>query len=348
MPTLRPRRRALPLLVGTLLALSLTLPSAALPARAAAAQGRAEQCFAQTGKCVAGPFLDYWLANGGLAQQGLPLTDEFMEISPLDGKPYRVQYFERARFEHHPENDPPYRVLLGLLGLEQYRARYAAPPTGNTDPFGAGAECAPFENGLRVCGAFLAYWRANGGLAQQGLPLTDLFAEVNPSNGREYVVQYFERARFEWHPESADPRYQVLLGLLGREQFSARYPGGQSAPAAPSPRVVATGHFEQKGHMGGGGVSIVVGADGAATVRFADNFTVQDGPLLLVYLTVEPSPDSREEVERGYLDLGPLQALGGAQDYPIPPGTDLGRYNGVLVYCVEFHVPFLAAPLTRP
>jgi hypothetical protein len=347
MPALPARRRPLSPLLGVLLALGLALPPAALPARASAASADAEACFAQTGKCVAGPFLDYWLANGGLAQQGLPLTDEFMEISPLDGKAYRVQYFERARFEHHPENAPPHRVLLGLLGLEQYRARYAAPPSRAADPFGAGAECAPFENGLRVCGAFLAYWRANGGLAQQGLPLTGLFAEVNPSDGREYVVQYFERARFEWHPESADPRYQVLLGLLGREQFLARYPAGQPAPAAPAPRIVATGRFEQKGHTGGGGVSIVVGADGAATARFGDDFTVQDGPLLLVYLTVEPSPNSREEVERGYLNLGPLQALAGAQDYPIPPGTDLGRYNGVLVYCVEFHVPFLAAPLTK-
>jgi hypothetical protein len=27
-----------------------------------------------------------------------------------------VQYFERARFEHHPENAPPYDVLLGQFG----------------------------------------------------------------------------------------------------------------------------------------------------------------------------------------------------------------------------------------
>jgi hypothetical protein len=35
-----------------------------------------------------------------------------------DGQEYTVQWFERARFEHHPENDPPYDVLLGLLGVE--------------------------------------------------------------------------------------------------------------------------------------------------------------------------------------------------------------------------------------
>src|SRR5206468_3983407 len=54
---------------------------------------------------------------GGLAQQGYPLSDEFTEISPQDGKPYTVQYFERAVFEYHPENkDTPYEVLLSQLG----------------------------------------------------------------------------------------------------------------------------------------------------------------------------------------------------------------------------------------
>jgi len=29
-------------------------------------------------------------------------------------------------------------------------------------------------------------------------------------------VQYFERARFEFHPENIDPASQVLLGQFGR------------------------------------------------------------------------------------------------------------------------------------
>jgi hypothetical protein len=35
-----------------------------------------------------------------------------------DGNDYQVQYFERARFELHPQNEPPFNVLLGLLGRE--------------------------------------------------------------------------------------------------------------------------------------------------------------------------------------------------------------------------------------
>ena len=72
--------------------------------------------FSETGRAVCDPFLAYWQSHGGLAQQGLPLSDEFTEVSPSDGKPYQVQYFERARFEKHPENKPPYDVLLGQFG----------------------------------------------------------------------------------------------------------------------------------------------------------------------------------------------------------------------------------------
>ena len=80
--------------------------------------------FAETGQALCGPFLEYWNAHGALAAQGYPISDEFTEVSDLNGKPYRVQYFERAVFERHPENDPPYDVLLAQLGTLCYRAKY--------------------------------------------------------------------------------------------------------------------------------------------------------------------------------------------------------------------------------
>ncbi len=79
------------------------------------------QLFKETGKRVGGRFLQYWQESGGLAQQGYPISDEFMEKSELDGKTYRVQYFERAVFEMHPENKPPYDVLLSQLGTFRYK-----------------------------------------------------------------------------------------------------------------------------------------------------------------------------------------------------------------------------------
>jgi plastocyanin len=88
--------------------------------------------FSQTGHRVGGKFLDYWNTHGGLAQQGYPISDEFMEKSDLDGKIYWVQYFERAVFEMHPENRPPYDVLLSQLGKFRYdKTSHISQPDAN-------------------------------------------------------------------------------------------------------------------------------------------------------------------------------------------------------------------------
>jgi hypothetical protein len=59
-----------------------------------------------------------------VALQGFPISEEFTEVSPLNGKTYLVQYFERAVMEYHPENQPPYDVLLSQLGTYQYKQKY--------------------------------------------------------------------------------------------------------------------------------------------------------------------------------------------------------------------------------
>lgn len=85
--------------------------------------------FNETGHRVGGTFLTYWQTHGGLAQQGYPISDEFTEVSALDGKSYTVQYFQRAVFELHPENaGTEYEVLLSQLGTPRYRAMYVLQP----------------------------------------------------------------------------------------------------------------------------------------------------------------------------------------------------------------------------
>src|SRR3954447_15784891 len=65
-------------------------------------------------------------------QQGYPVSDPFTEVSALDGKPYLVQYFERAVFELHPENQAPYNVLLSQLGTVKFTHKYGAVSTTGT------------------------------------------------------------------------------------------------------------------------------------------------------------------------------------------------------------------------
>ncbi|MGN6755256.1 MAG: hypothetical protein ACTHMJ_02580 [Thermomicrobiales bacterium] len=105
------------------------------------------QTFSATGKTVCGAFLTYWQTHGGLAQQGLPLTNPFQEVSPVDNNIYTVQYFERAVFEWHPENTPPYDVLLSLLGREALQRQYPqGTPDGNSADMAADAQYLSGQN----------------------------------------------------------------------------------------------------------------------------------------------------------------------------------------------------------
>jgi DMSO/TMAO reductase YedYZ molybdopterin-dependent catalytic subunit len=164
------------------------------------------QHFPETGHAVGGEFLTFWQQHGGLATFGYPITEAFEE----DGR--TVQYFERQRFELHPENEAPWNVLLGLLGSEALGGAHpaAAPQDGATCDYHA-------TTGHNACGRFREVWQA-GGLLIYGYPLTEEFAEDG------LTVQYFERARFEHHAGNQPP-YDVLLGLLGYEALESRYGG---------------------------------------------------------------------------------------------------------------------------
>jgi hypothetical protein len=209
--------------------------------------------FPETGKTVTQPFLKYWLDHGGLAQQGYPITDSYDELNDIDGKVYRTQYFERARFEFHPEQQIQFQVLLGLLGTETFKAKYGTtPPPGapQTVP-GNGSRTFP-ATGKTVMGLFLTYWNSHGGLEQQGFPITEAYNEVNDDDGKTYITQYFERARFEYHPESAQDQFKVLLGLVGREVYNRKLqtptatplptqtPGGPTATTIPTSTATPT------------------------------------------------------------------------------------------------------------
>ncbi len=220
----------------------MALAVATFPAAGGVAKADDTRFFPETGHTVKGLFLTYWNTHGGLAQQGFPISEELQEQSDTDGKTYTMQYFERAVFELHPENQPPFNVLLSLLGVFYSNEKYAgnAPnqqaSTTNPRKF--------TETGKTIGGAFRKYWEEHGGLAQQGFPISDEFSEVSDTDGKTYTVQYFERAVFEFHPEFANTPNEVLLSLLGVFYFNKRH-GGTPQPtptigptATPTPKPV--------------------------------------------------------------------------------------------------------------
>ncbi|HEY1016676.1 MAG TPA: sortase, partial [Herpetosiphonaceae bacterium] len=96
-------------------------------------------------------------------------------------------------------------VLLALLALfaPSGPAGDARGAAANTK---AGAPLLYKETGHTLAYGFRQFWESNGGLPVFGYPLTEVFVE----DGRP--VQYFERARLEWHASLG----LVLAGHLGR------------------------------------------------------------------------------------------------------------------------------------
>ncbi len=180
--------------------------------------------FRETKHSLAPEFRDYWNANGGLFQFGYPITEAFMDTNPEDFRTYRVQYFERARFESHPEqNDTRFRVQLGRLGVALTAGRNSDRPFIRTPQVADAPERRYFpETGHTLSDAFKGFWDRSGGVAIYGLPLCEPFEERSVTDGKLYTVQYFERNRFELHPEYAGTPQEVQLGLLGSETLRRR------------------------------------------------------------------------------------------------------------------------------
>ncbi|HEX8597591.1 MAG TPA: hypothetical protein VF952_03650 [Chloroflexia bacterium] len=170
--------------------------------------------FPETGFSVPSVFIKFWDSKGGLSVFGYPISEARQEKSDIDGKTYMVQYFERNRFEHHPEfAGTNNEVLLGLLGVELTQGRDF--PT--VAPFTSTAtKIYVPETKHSLAEPFLSYWNKNGGLAIFGYPISEPFQEKSETDGKTYMVQYFQRNRFEFHPENQAP-YDVLLGLLGKD-----------------------------------------------------------------------------------------------------------------------------------
>jgi len=229
--------------------------TSAVGVHTASAQGSSRTI---NGHTVSGRFLQVWSAQGNeqanLYVNGLPLTDLRKEISVTDGKTYDTQWFERARYEAHAEKAAPYDVLLGLLGVSLSEGRGSVDPATGKVKNPSDAAFAPIdkpadadgtnkvwfqETKHSVSGKVLEYWNKYGGLQQFGFPLSEQFQEVSATDGKTYTVQYFERNRFELHPEKAAP-YEVELGLLGVQQYKLQPIAADQLPIAPKAGTTST------------------------------------------------------------------------------------------------------------
>jgi hypothetical protein len=187
--------------------------------------------FPETGHYAYNVFRDYWLTFGGLEVFGYPVTEQRLEGD------YWVQYFERARFEYHPEyakTTPNWdslsvqdklklQIQLTRLGADLVSQRTGGKGYTPTDPASVPGDATYFpETQQAISGAIGQYWQSHNGLINFGYPLSPPMQEVSATDGKTYTVQYFERTRLELHPENAGTPYEVLLGLMGKELLASK------------------------------------------------------------------------------------------------------------------------------
>ncbi len=184
--------------------------------------------FSQTGHNVAEPFLTFWRDNGRSVFVGDPISE------PLAQGDLTIQYFTKARLEMRGD-----AVSRGAIGTEYLTSlgidlneRPARPRLlrGNefdepsTTPYMRSANIAfpgdpddhrffP-ESGHTLNSSFKLAWENNGGLSRFGYPISEEFNEISPIDGKTYTTQYFERTRFEYHPEISN-NYSVVLTSIG-------------------------------------------------------------------------------------------------------------------------------------
>jgi hypothetical protein len=100
------------------------------------------------------------------------------------------------------------------------------------------------------------------------------------------------------------------------------------------------GNFVDAGdgfHKAAGAAKVINLADGKTFLRF-ENLKTTNGPDLYVYLSTGKDVSD-------IVNLGRLKGNIGNQNYEIPTGTDLAKYNTVLIWCKAFSTLFGSAKL---
>ena len=149
---------------------------------------------------------------------------------------------------------------------------------------------------------------------------------------------------------SEDQRILVAQNMTGEErqmvmnEFSKQnstVEENMTETMVPNDAMSLIGNFKDAGdgfHMVAGVAKVINLEDGRTFLRL-ENLKATNGPDLYVYLAT--GTDSSDIV-----NLGRLKGNIGNQNYEIPSGTDLAKYNTVLIWCKAFSTLFGSAKLS--
>jgi electron transfer DM13 len=112
----------------------------------------------------------------------------------------------------------------------------------------------------------------------------------------------------------------------------------------PEPAMLSTSPFRSLGHATSGQAVVLELADGRRFLRL-EELRTSNGPDLFVYLSTAAADAPRDTFDDDFVNLGPLKANQGSQNYAIPADVSPDRYRSVVIWCRRFTYAFGAAAL---
>jgi len=147
-----------------------------------------------------------------------------------------------------------------------------------------------------------------------------------------------------------NPNLPTSVAVTKMKEFMKQKGGNPEVAKAPIEAdknfvaaMMKMGIFERLNYMTSG-AAMLENKGGKHFVVFGDDFTTPNGPDLVVYLTKNTGPSTRQDVRDG-IQLAPLKSVMGKQVYEIPEGVDVNQFNSVTIHCRAFNVPWSYAPL---
>lgn len=135
----------------------------------------------------------------------------------------------------------------------------------------------------------------------------------------------------------------IVLAML------TSFMGVEYASAQEKAQAMEAGTFHGKVHKTSGRATIYKEADGQLVLRLT-NFKTSNGPDVHVVLIAAKDADDDTNflsTSTEKLELGALKGNEGDQNYTIPAGTDLDKFQSVSIYCERFNANFGTAPLKK-
>lgn len=175
-------------------------------------------------------------------------------------------------------------------------------------------------------------------LAASVMMVTSKQSSFAASSDAQNFMNMSEEQRVQAAKNMTQEEKQVVMNEFSKQNSTVNENMSASMTNNTNPLM---GNFVGAGdgfHNVEGVAKVITLSDGKTFLRL-ENLKATNGPDLYVYLST--GKDSSDIV-----NLGRLKGNIGNQNYEIPTGTDLSKYNTVLIWCKAFSTLFGSATLS--